>query len=65
MDVFKRKDERKIYTVINYSKNAYAVVRVLNMYETKDEAIEDCLKVVNEEITDEELIQQLTKSDKF
>lgn len=63
MKIHKREDERKIYSVVPMSKKVHAVVRVLNYYTDEKEANRDFLKVVSKEITEDELIQRLTKSD--
>ena len=63
MKVIRRKDERKVYTVIERSKNAYAVVKVLNMYKDENEVLNKMVELVQNDITEEDLLNEFTKSD--
>jgi hypothetical protein len=63
MEVFRRKDERRTYNVVKLSKHAYAVVKILNIYESEDEAIDKWLRVGDKTITEEELLKEYTNSD--
>ena len=63
MKIIRRQDERKVYTVVKKAKKAYALVRIINMYETEDEALTKMFQLLDGTENEADLIQQFTKSD--
>lgn len=63
MKIIRRQDERKAYTVVKKAKKAYALVRIINMYETEDEALTKMFQLLDGTENEADLIQQFTKSD--
>ena len=63
MDIIKRKDKKEVYTVKKLSKNAHAVVKVLNIYNTENEAFKTVLDLIQGTKTEEELLKDYIKKD--
>jgi hypothetical protein len=62
MEIIKRKDQRAVYTVIDRG-NHFAVVKVMNIYKDEKEAMDNMIKLVRKEISEEDLLQEYTKSE--
>jgi hypothetical protein len=62
MNVIKRQDERKTYTVVDRG-NHFAVVKVMNIYKDEKEAMDNMIKLVRKEISEEDILQEYTKSE--
>jgi hypothetical protein len=63
MDIIKRKDKKEVYTVKKLSKNSHAVVKVLNIYESENEAFKTVLDLLQGIKKEEELLQEYIKKD--
>ncbi len=62
MQINEGKRGRKIYTVKEENSKVFSVVKVLNYYSTYDEAMKAMIAVVLEEVTEEDLLEELTES---
>lgn len=63
MKIIKRQDRKQVYTVKKLSKNAHAVVKVLNIYSTEDEAFKTVLELVQGTKKEGELLEEYIKKD--
>ena len=58
IQIIKRKDRKEVYTVVERSKTCHELVKVLNQYDTHDEAIMALIEGILGNITEEELLKQ-------
>ena len=64
MKIIRRQDKKEVYTVINQSKNCHAVVKVLNLYQTQEEALNAMIELLQGNTTEEALLQEYIKQTK-
>jgi hypothetical protein len=64
MEVIRRNDRRNVYTINRVHNKAWQVVKVLNMYETDDEAYNMINELYMGKITEDELLQDYIKKGK-
>lgn len=63
MDIIKRKDKKEVYTVKKLSQNSHAVVKVLNIYNTENEAFKTVLDLLQGTKKEDDLLQEYIKND--
>ena len=64
MKIIHRQDKKEVYTVIKRSKNCHAVVKVLNLYQTEDEAFHAMIELLQGNTTEDILLQEYIKQDR-
>lgn len=63
MKIIKRQDKKEVYTVVKRTKNCYELVKVLNIYQTQNEALQGMIELLQGTKKEEELIQEYIKKD--
>ena len=63
MKIIRRQDKKEVYTVVKQSKNCHAVVKVLNLYQSEDEAFHAMIELLQGNTTEEILLQEYIKQD--
>ena len=63
MKVIKRQDKREVYTVVERAKNVHALVKVLNLYPTSDDAFNALLDIMQKRTTEEDVLKEYLKND--
>lgn len=64
MKVFKN-GLREAYTIVEECDTLFEVVKILNDYTTRDEAITAAAKLATKKVTEIELLQEYSKKDIF
>jgi len=56
-----KKPSRNDYTITQFTKNNFGLVKILNTYNSYDKALEDLFKLNSKDISEDELLNKFVK----